>query len=324
MSTTTLQKGKGRATASEAYEEDSSTSVQTKTHFKANLDEDSGSGSSSAESDSNSSENDSDSSASDSESSESDSEEVTQEFLDSLLAKARQNAAAKARSSNGSPTGAQEDEIRLDSHNDLDEKQLPPLNPGNLPSPYIQLSESRKAGPSAVRDLDVEQVQRIAASRNIPAAPTPPVEHTAAGKSLTKKERKALKNKTAGPGWFDLPAPTESELPRLYKEVEALRLRNQLDPKRFYRKDEGEGKGIKGLPKHFAIGTIVATSSPFGGPSAENLSRANRKRTLVDELVDDAEAKSYAKKKFKELQTVRGAKGRGTLAQKKALRRPKW
>ena len=44
----------------------------------------------------------------------------------------------------------------------------------------------------------------------------------------------------------------------------------------------------------------------------------------MDELVDDAEAKSYAKKKFKELQTVRGAKGRGTLAQRQAKRKPKW
>jgi hypothetical protein len=39
----------------------------------------------------------------------------------------------------------------------------------------------------------------------------------------------------------------------LHKEYEALRLRNQLDPKRFYRKDPGEGRGIKGLPKHFAV-----------------------------------------------------------------------
>lgn len=44
----------------------------------------------------------------------------------------------------------------------------------------------------------------------------------------------------------------------------------------------------------------------------------------MDELVDDAEAKSYAKKKFRELQSVRGARGRGTLAAKKALRKPKW
>ncbi|KAI0366598.1 Fcf2-domain-containing protein [Pilatotrama ljubarskyi] len=133
-----------------------------------------------------------------------------------------------------------------------------------------------------------------------------------------------MKNKTAGPGWFDLPAPAEADLPRLYREVEALRLHKQLDPKQFYRKEPGEGKGIKGLPKHFAIGTIVATPNPFGNASADNLPRSSRKRTLVDELVDDAEAKSYAKKKFKELQTVRGARGRGTLAAKKALRKPKW
>jgi hypothetical protein len=62
-----------------------------------------------------------------------------------------------------------------------------------------------------------------------------------------------LKNNTTGKDWFDLPAPAEADLPRLYREVEALRLRNQLDPKRFYRKDPGEGKGIKGLPKHFAV-----------------------------------------------------------------------
>lgn len=44
----------------------------------------------------------------------------------------------------------------------------------------------------------------------------------------------------------------------------------------------------------------------------------------MDELVDDAEAKSYAKKKFKDLQTVRGARGRGTLAKKLAVRKRKW
>lgn len=62
-----------------------------------------------------------------------------------------------------------------------------------------------------------------------------------------------LKKLTAGPDWFDLPAPPEADLPRLHREVEALRLRNQLDPKRFYKKEEGEGKGIKGLPKYFAV-----------------------------------------------------------------------
>ena len=72
------------------------------------------------------------------------------------------------------------------------------------------------------------------------------------------------------------------------------------------------------------IGTIIPSTTPFGTASADNLARANRKRTLVDELVDDAEAKHYAKKKFEELQKVRGANGRGTWARKQALRRRKW
>jgi len=58
-----------------------------------------------------------------------------------------------------------------------------------------------------------------------------------------------------------MPAPAESELPRLHREYEAMRLRNQLDPKRFYRKDEGEGKGTKGLPKYFAVCSIFTTAS---------------------------------------------------------------
>ncbi len=138
-----------------------------------------------------------------------------------------------------------------------------------------------------------------------------------------------------------MPAPSEADLPRLHREIEALRLRNQLDPKRFYRKDEGEGKGIKGLPKYFAVspcplcrttkakgwfkvGQIIATESPFGGSSSDNLPKTQRKRTLVDELIDDAETKRYAKKKFNELQTVRSARGRKTLRAKQALRKPKW
>ena len=72
------------------------------------------------------------------------------------------------------------------------------------------------------------------------------------------------------------------------------------------------------------IGTIVPTSTPFGTASSENLTRAERKRTLVDELVDDAEAKRYAKRKFDDFQSSRAAKGRGTFAKRFAGRKPKW
>ncbi|KAF8650165.1 hypothetical protein AX16_005399 [Volvariella volvacea WC 439] len=248
-------------------------------------------------------------------------EEITQEYLDSLLEKAKANARAAAQQSTSNVGFTEEDIITLDSE---EKETLPPLNPGNLPEPYMKLGKTRFDGLEAMRDPDVEQAEKDAASQSDPAPPVPPPELTTDGKQLTKRQKKELKNKTAGPNWFDLPAPSEADLPRLYREVEALRLRNQLDPKRFYRKDEGEGKGIKGLPKHFAIGTIVSTTGPFGTRTSDNLSRAERKRTLVDELIDDAEAKRYAKKKFSELQASRTAKGRNTLAAKKALRAPKW
>ncbi|KIM43374.1 hypothetical protein M413DRAFT_444201 [Hebeloma cylindrosporum] len=267
---------------------------------------------------------DSVSDSSDSESSDSSSEseaEISQVNLDALIEKARRNAEAaeKRLQDEDQDKDKEEDVITLDNEGQI---PLPKLNPGLLPPSYITLGKTRFDGPLAMRDPEVERAERATASTSLPAPPIRPEELTKSGKPLTKKEKKELRSKTAGPGWFDLPAPSEADLPRLHREVEALRLRNQLDPKRFYKKDEGEGKGIKGLPKYFAIGTILPSSTPFGTASADNLTRANRKRTLVDELVDDAEAKRYAKKKFEDLQSVRGAKGKNTLRAKQ--RKPKW
>ncbi|KAJ7600991.1 Fcf2 pre-rRNA processing-domain-containing protein [Mycena floridula] len=256
-------------------------------------------------------------SSSDSES-ESEDESATQEYLNSLFEKARQSAILAKSKSKSKELPVEDDIISLES-----KPPIPSLDPGNIPKPYFTLGSSR-TDPSTLRDPAVELAEKASAALSVPAPPLPPPELSKSGKPLTKKEKKALKNKTTGPDWFDLPAPSEADLPRLYREVEALRLRNQLDPKRFYRKDEGEGKGIAGLPKHFAIGTIVTTDTPFGGASSDNLTRASRKRTLVDELVDDAEAKRYAKKKFEELQAVRGARGRNTLVARREARRGKW
>ncbi|KAG2146419.1 Fcf2 pre-rRNA processing-domain-containing protein [Suillus bovinus] len=259
-------------------------------------------------------------SSSDSDSaSDSDDEEITQEYLQSLLDKAKSNARESAKMKKAlreNVFGAGEDIIKLDG--DESERPLPPLDPGELPPAYFEFAKDRRHAPATVRDPDI---QRAEAATSGSVAPAPPPKPTL---TSTKKHRKAMQNQTAGPSWFDLPAPAEADLPRLHREVEALRLRNQLDPKRFYRKDDGDGKGIKGLPKHFAIGTIVTTNTPFGTASTDNLPRAHRKRTLVDELVDDAEARRYAKRKFEDLQVVRGARGKNTLHQKKALRRPKW
>jgi len=270
-----------------------------------------------------SSDSDSESSVSTS-SSDHDSQTITPEFLDSLLQKAKQNAISQSSKNTSQSPNCELPEAEVIELNDESYPSLPALDPGPLPKLYIRLGETRLDAPTAIRDPEVELAEKASSQRSVPAPPVPPPELTKSGKPLTKKQQKEFKNKTAGPGWFDLPAPSEADLPRLNREVEALRLRNQLDPKRFYRKDESEGKGIKGLPKYFAIGTILPSHTPFGTASNDNLTRANRKRTLVDELVDDAEAKRYAKKKFEDLQSIRGARGRNTLHAKRALRQGKF
>ncbi|TKY85060.1 hypothetical protein EX895_006140 [Sporisorium graminicola] len=81
---------------------------------------------------------------------------------------------------------------------------------------------------------------------------------------------------------------------QLRREVQALRLRNALDPKRFYRASAKN----QAMPKFAQLGRIIA--SPLE-PKAV-LSRQERGRTVVEELIRDAEAASYAKRKFSESQ----------------------
>ena len=130
-----------------------------------------------------------------------------------------------------------------------------------------------------------------------------------------------MKEATAGAGWFDVPAPLAADLPRLAREVDAIRLRNALDPKRLYRKADTKAGP---LPKHFAIGHIVTSSTPFGGLGCDDLPRSARKRAIVDELMADDEARTYAKRKFAELQSVRDERGRGTYRRKFARRQKKF
>ncbi|KAM0789939.1 hypothetical protein ACM66B_006779 [Microbotryomycetes sp. NB124-2] len=133
--------------------------------------------------------------------------------------------------------------------------------------------------------------------------------------TLSKKQFKARQPKTAGPQWFDMPATEVT--PEVKREIQAMRLRNALDPKRFYK---GSSKQDKKMPEFFQMGHVIESnqSASTGSPSIA------RKRTFVEELVDDEQSKAYAKKKTSEIMAkhMSGRKGgnrRG--ANKKAKRR---
>lgn len=92
--------------------------------------------------------------------------------------------------------------------------------------------------------------------------------------------------------------------PELKREIQALRLRNALDPKRFYK---GGAKDSKTLPEFFQLGHVIEST---GGRSVSTQKAAvQRKRTFVEELVEDEQARAYTKKKSREVME-RGMSGR--------------
>ncbi|KAG9019759.1 hypothetical protein FRB90_009629 [Tulasnella sp. 427] len=237
--------------------------------------------------------------------------------------------------------------------------KIPQVGSGSsLPKPYFKGSGRKDVPPTLDRDPDVEEVDtKVVAAPNPPLGPptdskgrlltkreqkevgrtsplgcAPPQYDTDAnpriwypssytGKCNTFISRgDIMKNTTAGSDWFDLPAPRPHELPELYKQVEALRLRRAMDPKVHTKADPGEKKGIKGLPKFFALGKVIDAPTPFKTRSTANLTRKERKDTLVDELVADSNARSFAKRKFSEITAAKRVK-----YQEKAFKRSrKW
>jgi hypothetical protein len=88
------------------------------------------------------------------------------------------------------------------------------------------------------------------------------------------------------------------------REYHALKLRNSLDPKRFYK---GQGS-IQHVPEVFAIGRLHEPSKVMGSTT---LIKEQRVGSIIKDLVVDSEATEYAKRKFGALQEGRERNGRG-------------
>ncbi|TYG78673.1 hypothetical protein ES288_D02G078600v1 [Gossypium darwinii] len=67
---------------------------------------------------------------------------------------------------------------------------------------------------------------------------------------VNKLLRKQVKD-TAGTAWFDMPAPTLT--PELKKDLQLLKLRGAIDPKRHYKKESKS----KALPKYFQASLLL-------------------------------------------------------------------
>ncbi|CAO2837086.1 unnamed protein product [Amaranthus hypochondriacus] len=110
---------------------------------------------------------------------------------------------------------------------------------------------------------------------------------------LSKLLRKQVKD-TADSKWFDMPAPVLT--PELKKDLQLLKLRSVIDPKRHYKKSDAKSKT---LPKYFQVGTIVESASDF---FSARLTKKERKSSIADELLSDGSLAHYRKRKVREIE----------------------
>ncbi|GLV41181.1 uncharacterized protein CBL_04705 [Carabus blaptoides fortunei] len=106
-----------------------------------------------------------------------------------------------------------------------------------------------------------------------------------------KAERKLEHDKTKGKKWYGLPATELTE--EVKHDLEVLQMRSVLDPKHFYKKND-----LKVLPKYFQVGKVMDTPLDYYN---NRLTKKERKRTLVDELLADAEFNKYNKRRYAQI-----------------------
>ncbi|KAL6107905.1 dnttip2 [Pungitius sinensis] len=120
-------------------------------------------------------------------------------------------------------------------------------------------------------------------------------------KKATKLKNRTEREKSTGDAWFNMKAPELTQ--ELKRDLQVLKMRSSLDPKRFYKKNDREG-----FPKYFQVGTVEDSPIDF---YHSRVPKKQRKRTMVEELLSDAQFRQSNKKKYQHIVTERAAHGAG-------------
>lgn len=150
-----------------------------------------------------------------------------------------------------------------------------------------ELSAEAEEGPTRVIQPGFEKESRLE-----------PVKPDLLSRGERKKRAKARREATAGAKWFDLPAKDLEVEDKL--TLDAMKLRGTLDPTRFYKK-----KSTDTISKHFQVGTVVEHPIDYYSSRA---TRKERKQTLVDELIADADLKTKINNRYKRLRATNAIK----------------
>ncbi|KAH8803150.1 Fcf2 pre-rRNA processing-domain-containing protein [Xylogone sp. PMI_703] len=218
-------------------------------------------------------------------------EDLSDDQIQTLLKEAEQRLRLQSTVSRVPQTSA-EDTLKTN---------IPQLNSRVDPSlkPCIKLTKGgAEVNPEYVR----QQVDPQGAAEHIK-----PLETSSAKKERLKKDKEA----SAGPQWFNLPKTVLT--PELKRDLQLLRLRSVLDPKRHYKKEDSRAKP----PPFSQVGTII--ESPVEYFSAR-LSNKERKKTLTEEVLAGEKETGRFKRKYAEIQAVKTSGKKASWKIRKAKR----
>ncbi|KAI0433937.1 Fcf2 pre-rRNA processing-domain-containing protein [Xylaria sp. FL1042] len=168
-----------------------------------------------------------------------------------------------------------------------------------------QAQQSKSVAPPTAKNEIVNTNVTTEASASKHATPVPSKQQ---GQELSvrvpeaRKSKKEMSHKAdAGPQWFNLPATDLT--PELRRDLQLLKMRDVLDPKRHYKKDT-----TRAIPEFSQVGTVIpGPTDYFNG----RMTKKERKRTLLEDVLETEDATRRFKSKYGEIQAAKtsGKKG---------------
>ena len=102
----------------------------------------------------------------------------------------------------------------------------------------------------------------------------------------------------AGDQWFNLPRTDLT--PELKRDLQLLRMRSVLDPKRHYKKDNANGQA----PGFSQVGTLIEGPTEY---FSARIPYTERKRTLLEEVLVGEASTGRFKRKYNNVQAARSS-----------------
>lgn len=107
-----------------------------------------------------------------------------------------------------------------------------------------------------------------------------------------KKQRAEERGKTKGKDWFNMKVGDLTEEAK--NDLAVIKMRGGLHKDRFYKANDSDV-----IPKFFQMGTVVDDPTDF---YSDRVPRKQQKKTILEELINDAAVKKFTKKNYSAIQ----------------------